>query len=216
MSRATLPILDANFIHQVEAVKELILAETNVKTLEYITDTHGVVTKKIKPNFKTLGKTLGANMKFAQAAIEALTQDDILKIECEKAFDLSVNGQNYPLSMDDFLITSEDIPGWLVANDGDVTVALDVTLTPELEAEGTARDLVNKIQNIRKDRDFNITDKISIKIERHEAISAAVVQFSEYIKGEVLATDLVLADSLAVEKTELNDVVSLGIEVRLN
>jgi isoleucyl-tRNA synthetase len=208
LSRATLPILDANFIHQVEAVKELILAETNVKNLEYITDTHGVV--------KTLGKTLGANMKFAQAAIEALTQDDILKIEKEKAFNLEVNGQNYPLSIDDFLITSEDIPGWLVANDGDVTVALDVTLTPELEAEGTARDLVNKIQNIRKDRNFNITDKISVKIERHEAITEAVAKFSEYIKGEVLATDLVLADALSVDKTELNDAVALGIEVSLN
>jgi isoleucyl-tRNA synthetase len=216
LSRVMLPILDENFIAQVEAVKTLILAETNVKTFEYITDTHGVVVKKIKPNFKTLGKTLGANMRFAQAAIEQLSQDDILKIEKEKAFNLVLNGENYTLSADDFLITSEDIPGWFVASDGDVTVALDVTLTPALEAEGTARDLVNKIQNIRKDQNFSITDKISVKIERHDAILAAVEQFSDYIKEEVLATDLALVEHSSVEKIDLNDSVSLKIEVSLN
>ncbi len=215
LSRVMLPILDENFITQVEAVKTLILAETNVKKFEYITDTHGVVVKKIKPNFKTLGKTLGGNMRFAQAAIEQLSQDDILKIEKEKTFNLVLNDQLYVLSADDFLITSEDIPGWFVASDGDVTVALDVTLTPELEAEGTARDLVNKIQNIRKDQNFNITDKISVKIERHAAILAAVEQFSDYIKEEVLATDLALVETLSVEKIDLNDSVSLKIEVNL-
>jgi isoleucyl-tRNA synthetase/very-short-patch-repair endonuclease len=216
LQKAMLPILDANFINQVEGVKDLILAETNVKTLEYITDTSGVVTKRIKPNFKTLGKILGANMKFAQAAIEALTQEDIATIEKDKTFNLNINGENYPLSYDDFLITSEDIPGWEVANDGDVTVALDITLNDALIAEGTARDLVNKIQNIRKDKDFEITDRINVTIEKHEAILEAVAKFSDYIKGEVLADTLILADSVAVDKTELNDEVALGIDVRLN
>lgn len=216
LQKAMLPILDANFIQQVEGVKDLILAETNVKMLEYITDTSGVVKKRIKPNFKTLGKTLGANMKFAQAAIEALTQEDIATIEKDKAYNLDINGTTYPLSIDDFLITSEDIPGWEVANDGDVTVALDITLNDELIAEGTARDLVNKIQNIRKDKDFDITDRINVTIESHAAILDAVTKFKDYIKSEVLANSLVLADSVAVEKTELNDEVSLGIEVSLN
>jgi isoleucyl-tRNA synthetase len=216
LQKAMLPILDANFINQVEGVKDLILAETNVKTLEYITDTSGVVTKRIKPNFKTLGKILGANMKFAQAAIEALTQEDIATIEKDKTFNLNINGENYPLSYDDFLITSEDIPGWEVANDGEVTVALDITLNDELIAEGTARDLVNKIQNIRKDKDFDITDRINVTIEKHYAILEAVAKFSDYIKGEVLADTLILADSVAVDKTELNDEVALGIDVRLN
>jgi isoleucyl-tRNA synthetase len=216
LSRVLLPILDAKFIGQVEKVKDLILSETNVKAFEYITDASGVVTKKIKPNFKTLGKTLGGNMKFAQPAIEALTQADIAQIETSKTINLTLNGQEYPLSIDDFLITSEDIPGWLVANDGDVTVALDVTLTDELIAEGTARDLVNKIQNLRKDRDFNITDKIKVKLERHEAIVDAVNNYSEYIKSEVLATEFAFADVKFVDKIELNEAVSLGIEVVLN
>ena len=194
----------------------MILSETNVKAFEYITDASNVVTKKIKPNFKTLGKTLGANMKFAQAAIEALTQADIAKIEQDKTINLTLNGQAYPLSIEDFLITSEDIPGWLVANDGDVTVALDVTLTDELIAEGTARDLVNKIQNLRKDRNFNITDKIKVKLERHEAIVDAVNHYSEYIKSEVLATEFVFADMDFADKIELNEAVSLGIAVVLN
>ncbi len=216
LSRVLLPILDSTFIAQVEKVKDLILSETNVKTFEYITDASGVVTKKIKPNFKTLGKTLGANMKFAQPAIEALTQADIAQIEKDKTINLILNGQTYPLSIDDFLITSEDIPGWLVANDGDVTVALDVTLTDALIAEGTARDLVNKIQNLRKDRDFNITDKIKVKLERHAAIVEAVNQHVDYIKSEVLATEFVFAEMDFVDKIELNDAVSLGIAVVLN
>ena len=216
LQKVMLPILNADFIHQVEEVKDLILAETNVKAFEYITDTSGVVKKRIKPNFKTLGKILGANMKFAQTAIEALTQEDIAIIEKEKAFNLDVNGTIYPLSIDDFLITSEDIPGWEVASDGEVTVALDITLDDALIAEGTARDLVNKIQNIRKDKDFDITDRINVTIEKHAAIMEAVTQFSDYIKSEVLADSLVLADAVAVDKTELNDEVALGIEVSLN
>jgi isoleucyl-tRNA synthetase len=216
LQKAMLPILDANFIQQVEGVKDLILAETNVKTFEYITDTSGVVKKRIKPNFKTLGKILGGNMKFAQSAIEALTQEDIATIERDKSFNLNVNGENYPLSIDDFLITSEDIPGWEVASDGDITVALDISLNDELVAEGTARDLVNKIQNIRKDKDFDITDRINVTIENHAAILEAVAKFKDYIKSEVLADSLVLSDSVLVEKTDLNDEVALGIDVQLN
>ena len=216
LQKAMLPILDAHFIHQVEAVKDLILAETNVKTLEYITDTSGVVNKRIRPNLKTLGKVLGKNMRTGQLAIEALTQADIAKIEKDKTYPLSIGDETYNLTIDDFLITSEDIPGWEVASDGDVTVALDITLTPELEAEGTARDLVNKIQNIRKDRNFNITDKISVKLERHDAIIAAVEGYADYIKNEVLATELEMVSLDFSEKMALNDVVELGVDVRLN
>ncbi len=216
LQKAMLPILDADFIHQVEAVKDLILAETNVKTLEYITDTSGVVNKRIRPNLKNLGKLLGKNMRAGQLAIEALTQADIAKIEKDKTYPLSIGDETYNLTIDDFLITSEDIPGWEVASDEDVTVALDITLTPELEAEGTARDLVNKIQNIRKDRNFNITDKISVKLERHEAIIAAVEGYADYIKNEVLATELDMVSVDFAEKMALNDVVEVGVDVRLN
>ena len=134
----------------------------------------------------------------------------------DKALTININGESYPLSIDDFLITSEDIPGWEVASDGEVTVALDITLNDALIAEGTARDLVNKIQNIRKDKNFEITDRIDVKIEKHAAIIEAFSTFSDYIKSEVLADSLVLVDALSVEKTELNEGVAFGIEVNLN
>lgn len=215
LQKVMLPILDADFIQQVEGVKNLILAETNIKIFEYITDTSGIVTKKIKPNFKTLGKILGANMKFAQAAIEAMTQDDIARLEREKSYPLSINGQTYDLSITDFVITSEDVVGWEVASDGMLTVALDITLNDELLAEGTARDLVNKIQNMRKDQNFDITDRIEVKLERHEAILTAVEKFQDYIKEEVLANTLVWVEQFDGEKTALSDDLTLGIEVKL-
>jgi isoleucyl-tRNA synthetase len=215
LQKVMLPILDADFIQQVEGVKDLILAETNIKNFEYITDTSGIVTKKIKPNFKTLGKVLGANMKFAQAAIEAMTQDDIARLEREKSYPLSINGKTYDLGISDFLITSEDVVGWEVASDGEVTVALDITLNDELLAEGTARDLVNKIQNMRKDQNFDITDRIEVKLERHEAILAAVEKFQTYIKEEVLANTLAWVENFEGEKVALSDDLMLGIEVKL-
>jgi isoleucyl-tRNA synthetase len=221
LQKALLPIIDAAFIQQVEGVKDLILAETNVKHFEYITDTNGVVTKKIKPNFKTLGKTLGANMKAAGEIIDKLTQAEIVTIEKTKAYTLIVRSPNefggttttYHLTNDDFLITSEDIPGWQVASDGDVTVALDITLNDALIAEGTARDLVNRIQNIRKEANFALTDKVNVTIERHPSIIEAVAQYADYIKAETLASSLQLAETLDAEKMELNDEVSIAFRV---
>ncbi len=213
--RALLPIVDAQFESDIRAIQDLILAETNVKALEFITDTDGLVVKKIKPNFKTLGKKLGGNMKGAQSSIEALTQDDIKQIEKTNAFNLVVNGETYPLDAGDFLITSEDIPGWQVANDGEVTVALDVTLTDDLIAEGTARDLVNRIQNVRKDKDFDITDRITIVIQNNVAIEIAVQKFANYIKSETLANSLNLVESLNGDNVELNDEVVLNMAVEL-
>jgi len=214
--RALLPIVDAKFESDIQAIQDLILAETNVKKLEFITDTDGLVVKKIKPNFKTLGKKLAGNMKGAQSAIEILTQADIKQIEKTNAFDLVVNGEIYPLDAGDFLITSEDIPGWQVANDGEVTVALDVTLTDELMAEGTARDLVNRIQNVRKDKDFNITDRITILIQKHNYIATAVNSFADYIKSETLADTLTLVDVLEGDNVELNDEVMLTMKISQN
>jgi isoleucyl-tRNA synthetase len=216
LQKAMLPILDANFIAQVEGVKDLILAETNVKVFEYITDTSGVVKKRVKPNFKTLGKTLGGNMKFAQTAIEALTQEDINQIEKDKTFSLNLNGENYALGIDDFLITSEDIPGWEVASDGDVTVALDITLNDELIAEGIARDLVNKIQTIRKEKNLSITDKISIKIEEDDLIKKALESFRSYIQSEVLAQDLFSTTFMKQRSSDYNLTMELEEDLRLS
>jgi len=215
LKRALLPILDASFQQQVEEVKDLILAEVNVKDLEYITDTSGIVTKKIKPNFRTLGRRLGKQMKDAVQIINGLGQEDIQQIEAQNRYQLSINGDTFDLTLEDFEIITEDIPGWQVANDGPLTVALDVTITDELEAEGMARDLVNRIQNIRKDKDFEVTDKIAIAVEQHEAVSAAIAQFGDYIKSETLALSLGTAAAIENgEAIELPGEVKLQISVQ--
>ena len=184
LQKMMLPILDESFIKQVDGVKDLILAEVNVKDIEYITDTAGVIKKKIKPNFKTLGRRLGKNMKAAAQTIAGFSQDDISNLEKTGSYILEVEGEKYELTLDDFEITAEDVPGLLVATDGPLTVALDVTLNDDLIAEGTARELVNRIQNIRKNSDFNVTDKINIQIEKHDAIVDAVEKYGDYIKTE--------------------------------
>ncbi len=215
LTRALLPILNDGFEAHVRRVQDLITAETNIKTLEFIKDTSGIVTKKIKPNFKTLGKKLGGDMKLGQTAIESLSQEDIKVIEKSGVFDLTVNEKNYALTLEDFVITSEDIPGWQVASDGEVTVALDINLNDALIAEGTARDLVNRIQNLRKDKNFDITDRINISIEKNEAINAAVQNFNHYIKNETLADTLNLVETgnFDGEEVSLNDEVVLNMRV---
>ncbi len=214
LTKVLLPVLDDSFREQVEGVKDLILSEVNVKGIEYITDTSGIITKKIKPNFKTLGRKLGKNMKSAAAAINQFDQADIAKIEQSGGYDLAVDGATVALTLEDFIITSDDIEGWLVANDGALTVALDVTLTDDLKAEGIARELVNRIQNIRKSSDFNVTDRITVKLQKHEAIVPAVEQFGDYIQAEVLANSLELADSVDGEDVELLDGVVVGVLVK--
>jgi isoleucyl-tRNA synthetase len=215
LQKILLPVLDEGFITQVDGVKDLILAEVNVKEIVYVTDTDGLIKKKIKPNFKTLGKRLGKHMKAAGDIIAALNQNDISEIEKTNHYQQVIEGDVFELTVEDFEISAEDIPGWQVANDGPLTVALDITLNENLVAEGIARELVNRIQNIRKNRDFNVTDRIQIDLEAHPAVQAAVNQYGSYIKDEVLATRL---DLLAVvekgELLELLDEVSLQILVQ--
>jgi isoleucyl-tRNA synthetase len=215
LSRVLLPIIDIAFQPQVEAVKSLILAETNIKQIEYITDTTGLVTKKIKPNFKTLGARLGKNMKAASTIIEALTQQEIATIEQTKAFTLNIADEQYNLTPEDFVLTSEDIPGWLVASDGDITVALDITLSDDLLAEGMSRELVNRIQHIRKDRNFNVTDKITVTIEPHSSILSAISSYKSYICAETLTTQLELKNDFIGEKIELleGEIISILVEL---
>jgi isoleucyl-tRNA synthetase len=216
LQKILLPVLDEAFIAQVDGVKDLILSEINVKELEYVTDASGLLKKGAKANFKTLGAKLGKDMKEVAAMIAKFSNDDINTLEQSGELKVSVFGNTYTLTLEDLIVTTEDLPGWKVASDGDLTVALDVTLTPELLAEGTARDLVNRIQNIRKDKDFNVTDRVTVTLEKHAAILDAVEKFRDYIKDEVLATDLVLADTVNGEKVELEDEVAVGIEVSVN
>ncbi|MEN0047891.1 MAG: isoleucine--tRNA ligase [Bacteroidota bacterium] len=217
LQKIMLPILDESFQQQVEGVKDLIASEVNVKEIEYLTDTSGVIKKKIKPNFKTLGRRLGKNMKVAAQTISQFTQEDIATLEKSGAYTLQAGEENYDLTLEDFEITAEDIPGLLVANDGALTVALDINITDDLAAEGMARELVNRIQNIRKSKDFDVTDRIQVQIQQHEAVQPAVAQFGEYIKNEVLADVLELVDAVdSGESVELPGEVGVLIGVAKN
>jgi isoleucyl-tRNA synthetase len=214
LTKILLPILDESYTVQVDKVKDLVLAEVNVKNLEYITDTEGFIMKKAKANFKTLGKRLGKHMKTAGQIISELDQKTISTIEKTNSYLLEIEGESFDLTLEDFEIQFEDIPGWQVAVDRDITVALDTTLTPELEAEGMARELVNRIQNIRKNSDFNVTDRIRVEVEDHEAVRDAVLLFGTLISNEVLADSLVLGKAADGELTEIDEELSLSIEVK--
>jgi isoleucyl-tRNA synthetase len=214
LQKIMLPVLDKSFQEQVDKVKPLIAGEVNVKDIEYLDDTSGVLKKRIKPNFKTLGRRLGKDMKVAAQEINSMSQEDIANIEQTGKYTLAANGNTYELTLEDFEITAEDIPGLLVANDGPLTVALDITLTPELEAEGMARDIVNRIQNIRKDSGFEVTDKIKVVMEQADAVASAVAQFGDYIKAETLTADLQLsADVANGQEIELPGEVKVQIQV---
>jgi isoleucyl-tRNA synthetase len=209
LSKILLPILDKNFKHQVEQVKDLILSETNIKNIEYITDTAGFIKKKIKPNFKALGAKVGKDMKAVAEAIGNLSQDDIARLENEGSLDIEVNAggkvidilpepltTHHSLLTTDVEIIAEDVPGWQVANLGKLTVALDVTLTDELKQEGISRELINRIQNLRKAKEFEVTDKINVRLSNHPFISTAVNNNLSYICAEILAESVVLDNEL--------------------
>lgn len=212
LQKILLPVLNENYQNQVDAVKDLILSEVNIKEIEYLKD-DGFIKKKIKANFKTLGKKLGKNMKAAAAAISQFTAEDISTIEKTGLYNLNIDGATFELVTEDFEISSDEIPGWQVANDKDITVALDISLTDELKAEGVAREIVNRIQNIRKNSNYNVTDRISVNISDHERIVAAVNQYGDYIKTEVLADSINLASNDG-EQIEIYDDLSVNISVK--
>ncbi|MEG2339183.1 MAG: isoleucine--tRNA ligase [Odoribacter sp.] len=194
LSKLIVPILNDTMIHQLDAVKNIILSEVNVKEIEYITDTTDVLIKKIKPNFKTLGPKYGKYMKQISALVGTMRQSDIFEMEKNGRYVLQIGDEMIILGLEDVEILSEDIPGWLVANEGRLTVALDINVTKELKEEGIARELINRIQNLRKESDFDVTDKITLCIGRHSEINDAVEHFSSYIASQVLAENIKLTD----------------------
>jgi isoleucyl-tRNA synthetase len=189
-------VLDASFKQKVDAIKDLILAEVNVKEIEYINDTTGILVKKIKPNFKVLGKKVGAMMKDVAGAITNLPSESILQLEAEKKLDLTVNGQSFTLTEDAVEILSEDIPGWQVINEGKLIVALDIKIDEKLHAEGIAREFVNRIQNIRKDKGFEVTDKIAVKVLNKSEINDSLINNKDYICAEILAISFEIVESM--------------------
>jgi isoleucyl-tRNA synthetase len=194
LSKIMLPVLNKNFEHQVEQVKDLILSETNIKNIEYITDASGFIKKKIKPNFKALGAKVGKDMKTVAEAITNFGQDEITKLETEGA--ISILDDKYSILLSEVEVIAEDIPGWQVASLGKLTVALDVTLTEELKQEGISRELINRIQNLRKEKGFEVTDRINVRIQNHAFIREAVKNNLTYICAEILADSLLLEDEL--------------------
>lgn len=206
LQRILIPVLDPAMKEQLSRVEDLIKSEVNVKELQYLTDADGFIKKKIRANFQALGKRLGGKMKAVSAAIANFSQADISQLEKEGSYSLEIDSEPLILQIHEVEITSEDIPGWMVSSKGALTVALDVTVTPELEQEGNARELVNRIQKIRKDNGYDLTDRIQVKLGDAGPLAESIRQFAPYIKAEVLADELEvvdnLADGLAIEVNE--------------
>ena len=197
----------------IEAVKQLIMNEVNVKELKFV-EGQGILVKKVKCNFRTMGKKFGKLMKGVAAAVDALTQEQIAELESNGTIGINVEGQDLTVEVADVEIISEDIPGWLVANEGSLTVALEVELTDELRQEGMAREIINRVQNIRKESGLEITDRISITLAPNAEIEKSVAAFGEYIKTQVLADAITIAPNDGNE-VEFDD-FKLNIKITKN
>ncbi len=205
LQKVLIPVLDHNMQAQLEKIEDLILAEVNIKSVEYLRADNTFIKKKIKPNFIALGKKLGPKMKAVSTLLTEFSQDQIALLEKEGQINLSIDGETLVLQLAETEISSEDIPGWTVASKGRLTVALDITVTPALESEGHAREFVNRIQKIRKDADFELTDRVLVKVVASENLTKSLAAFKPYICAEILADTL-----------EFTNAISNGIEVEIN
>ena len=197
LARILIPVLDPALRDQLGKVEELILSEVNIKRIEYVDSTSGLIVKKAKPNFRKLGQRFGPRMQELSQAVAGLGQEALARFERDKSLELNLNGDIVRLEEDDLLVQSQDIPGWIVASEGGYTVALDTTITEELLQEGIARDFVNRIQNLRKDMGLDLVDKIHILLADPEpVVRAAIERFREYISTETQALRLELRDDL--------------------
>lgn len=196
LQKVMIPVLDENQRAEIEAISELIKAEVNVKEIMLLDDASGILVKQIKPNFKTLGPRFGKDMGLISKEIQSFSSDQINQLDKQGTLDIVIAGNNVTLSLEDVEITSQDIEGWLVANSNGITVALDITITEDLKKEGIARELVNRIQNIRKDSGFEVTDKIKVQIKRSGLLEEAILKNEDYIKSETLTDNLVFTDAL--------------------
>jgi isoleucyl-tRNA synthetase len=196
LQKIMIPIQSESQKNEILGVSELIKSEVNVKELEVLEDASDILVKQIKPNFKVLGPRFGKDMKAIAQIVNNFTPEDIRKFEQNGILDVQVNGKTISLELTDVEITSQDIEGWLVANEGALTVALDVTITDNLRKEGIARELINRIQNLRKDSGFEVTDKIDVLLQKDEQVVSAVEANLTYIKSETLTNELKIIDEL--------------------
>lgn len=215
LHKVLIPILKSEVKERIEAVEELIKTEINVKEVEYVDDASGILVKNIKPNFRKLGQEYGSKMKSISGIISGFGKEEIAAIERDNALTIDVDGDQITLTLEDVEITSQDIPGWLVASEGGLTVALDITITEELRKEGLSRDVVNRIQNLRKDKGLEVQDKIAVSYETSDSMmSDALTDFAEYIKTETQAVSLVAKDANAGEKFDIDGIeINVQIEV---
>jgi len=213
LAKIMIPIMDLQTQNQIEAVKDLILSEVNIKEIEYLTPENNVLVKKIKPNFKTLGPKYGKIMKAIAAAVNEFTQEDISAIEKNGNYCFVVEGETVELLLSDVEIFTQDIQGWIVANEGNMTVALDITITKELAEEGLAREVVNRIQNFRKDNDLDVTDRIKIQLQHKAELETMLQNFKNYICNETLCDLLELVENVTdANKIQMDLVEGLTVD----
>jgi isoleucyl-tRNA synthetase len=205
LSSIMIPILDAHQKEAIEAVQALILNEVNIKTINYMDNAAGILVKKIKPDFKKLGPRYGKIMKDLANVLSGLSQEAIFELEQNGKLLVPVSEQTAEITTDDVEIISEDIPGWLVANEDTLTVALDITVTDELKKEGVARELVNRIQNIRKSNGYEITDRITVVIQSDAHVNEAIAEYSAYIANQVLADSVQVSNLATGTELDMDD-----------
>ena len=205
LQKVMIPVLNDSFRAEIEAVADLIKAEVNVKEIQLLDDASGILVKQIKPNFKTLGPRFGKDMNLIAKEITAFSQAQINQLDKDGEINIVIAGNSLILTPQEVEISSQDIEGWLVANSNGITVALDITITDQLKQEGIARELVNRIQNIRKDSDFQVTDKIKVILEKNAVLEAAVSNNLDYIKSETLTEDLIFADEVEGLEIEFDE-----------
>jgi isoleucyl-tRNA synthetase len=207
LQRILLPVSGSEMEEQLRRVEELIKSEVNVKEIEYLGTENSFIRKKIKPNYVALGKKLGGKMKAVASAMSTFTQEDIATLEKEGSFSLLIDNEPVILQIQEVEISGEDIPGWMVANKESLTVALDVNVTPLLVSEGNARELVNRVQKIRKDSGFELTDRIVVKLSEHGELKDSIARFNNYICAEILADQLEMVPELSEgTEVEVNDI----------
>ncbi|MBP3943042.1 isoleucine--tRNA ligase [Sphingobacteriaceae bacterium WQ 2009] len=214
LNKILVPVLDPAFQTQIEMVKDLILSETNIKDIAFISDTTGIIKKKIKPNFKALGAKVGKDMKLVSSAIQAFTSEQIAALE--NAGELALENTPYTISTADVEIIAEDVAGWQVANLGKLTVALDIQITEELKKEGLSRELINRIQNLRKDKGFEVTDRINVKVTHNQEIANAANENLSYICTEILADSFIFEETLTNGDSVEIDGIQLQILIEKN
>jgi isoleucyl-tRNA synthetase len=217
LSKVMIPVNSEKELEQFKLVEQLILSEVNVKEIEYLTADKNILVKKVKPNLRNLGRRYGKMIKPITQFFAEIEQETIRTFENVGYLDVTLEGQELHLELSDAIITTEDIPGWAVATQDDATVALDITVTPELAEEGLAREIVNRIQNMRKDGDFEVTDHIVLTIEKNDAINTVVEKYKEYICSETLA-ELNMVDAIGeeIEAIELIDNISVKLKINKN